>query len=489
MKIKVVAKQNSRTSVLFIPLMAGGKLTTDLKTISNKYSLDYGLITDDFKCGKGETLTTYSGGESGAIRLIFVGLGEEPDYASVLKSFRAVIKSNKSKLIGLISTTLTYIPKKYRGVVIKALTSSAVISQYDLGLYKTNKEKVKNWNLEVISGDRDLDLIAAKAQKLADTQVEIMDLVNAPANKLSPVQMGNWAKRSGKSNGYKVTVLSKNEIVKRGLNALLSVNQGSNLPPAFIIAEYKHPKAETTVGLIGKGVTFDTGGLSIKGSASMHYMKSDMGGAAAVLGATEVAAKIKLPVNLISIIPATENSVDALSVKPGDIIESYSGKTIEVIDTDAEGRLILSDAIAYMSKKYKVDYMIDFATLTGSVIATLGYHAAGLFTKNNALNKLLCDAGDKCGERVWPLPLWEDYEEDLESDVADIKNYSGKPLAGAITAAKFLEAFTNDHPAWAHIDIAGTAFGDTEFGKQKNATGYGIELIISFLESLIKTSK
>jgi len=257
------------------------------------------------------------------------------------------------------------------------------------------------------------------------------------------------------------------------------------------VLEYKPATAQTgqTIGLVGKGVTFDTGGISIKDSTNMHLMKSDMGGAAAVLGTVELAAKLQLPVHLVGVIPSTENSVDGDSTKPGDVIGSYAGKTIEVIDTDAEGRLILADALAYVIKNHQPDVLIDLATLTGSVIGTLGYVAAGLFTTNDTLANTLLNVSDKTGEKLWRLPMWDDYKEDLKSDVADVKNYHGKPFAGAIMGAKFLEVFTSKHPAWAHLDIAGTAFTDSEFGSQKNATAYGIRLLTTYLSQLIESNQ
>ena len=252
--------------------------------------------------------------------------------------------------------------------------------------------------------------------------------------------------------------------------------------------EYR-PKKEPAkglkkIGLVGKGVTFDTGGLSIKPSANMHYMKSDMGGAAAVFGTMEAAAKLQLPVHLVGIVPSTDNSVDALSIKPSDVIDSYSGKTIEVIDTDAEGRLILADGLCYMARNYRPDTMIDLATLTGSTVRTFGYHAAGLFSNNDALAAQLFAASERSGERSWRLPLWDAYKDDIKSDVADLRNFSGRPMAGAIGAAKFLEAFIEGHPAWAHLDIAGVAFNDSEFSSQKSATAFGVRLLLDYISHL-----
>jgi leucyl aminopeptidase len=209
-----------------------------------------------------------------------------------------------------------------------------------------------------------------------------------------------------------------------------------------------------------------------------------MGGAAAVLGIVELAAQLKLPVKIIGIVPSTENCVDGSSMKPGDVIRSYAGKTIEVIDTDAEGRLILADGLSYAVREYKPDVVIDLATLTGSIIQTLGYEAAGLFTVSDNLASDLTKAGEETGERLWRLPVWDEYKEEISSDIADLKNYHGKPLAGAIVAAKFLEVFTDEHPEWAHLDIAGMAFGDNDFAPGRAGTAYGIRLLRTYLTSL-----
>jgi leucyl aminopeptidase len=241
----------------------------------------------------------------------------------------------------------------------------------------------------------------------------------------------------------------------------------------------KLKKKIPTIGLVGKGVTFDSGGISIKPSTNMHLMKSDMGGAAAVLGTFMATAAKKLPVRLTGAIPIVENMVDGNALKPGDVIHAYNGKSIEVTDTDAEGRLILADAIAYF----------DLATLTGSIVRAIGNHAAGLFTKNDELCENLINAGNKSGEKLWRMPMWEEYGTDLKSNVADLRNFTGKPTAESIAAAKFLEHFTNNHPAWAHLDIAGTAFTDSDFSTGKSATGFGIRLLTNFVEQYASVKK
>ena len=212
-------------------------------------------------------------------------------------------------------------------------------------------------------------------------------------------------------------------------------------------------------------------------------MKSDMAGAAAALGTVEACARLGLKVDVMAITPVTDNSIGTASLKPGDVISSFAGKSIEVIDTDAEGRLILADALAYAIKEYQPDVMVDMATLTGSIIAALGNQAAGLFTKNDHLAESLKQAGETSGERLWRMPMFDEYQEDMQSDIADIKNLSDKPYAGSVTAAKFLEFFTSEHPSWAHLDIAGMGFQPNGFGKGYCATAYGVRLLVKWLKT------
>lgn len=421
-----------------------------------------------------------------------LGLGQQPAYADTLKTVRSFAHKQKSKLSPRLGVNLMYLAA-LPGSQTEAIVSGLLLSTLPTGQYRqetetphplaTDEAELTLYTPEANAGM--CQQAAERARHLSEAQLSIIGLVNAPSNKKTPAMLADWAEQSGRKHGYKVTVFDKPAIEELGLHALLAVNRGSEEPPRFIVMEYQPKQANgplPKVGLVGKGVTFDTGGISIKPSTNMHYMKSDMGGAAAVFGTMEAAARLQLPVHLIGIVPATDNCVDANAIKPGDVIGSYSGKTIEVIDTDAEGRLILSDGIAYMLRHFAPDTLIDLATLTGSAVRTFGYHAAALFTNNTELEQHLKSASAATGERVWPLPLWEVYEEDLKSDVADVRNFSGRPIAGAINAAKFLEYFTEKHTRWAHLDIAGVAFGDSEFTIQKSATGYGVRLLINFLE-------
>ena len=333
--------------------------------------------------------------------------------------------------------------------------------------------------------------LCTRARALSHVQNRIRALVDTPANRKRPQDLVAFARDSAKRYGYSCTVLDKEQCRIEGLHALLAVNRGSEDPAQFIILEYEGAGAgaeagdkigEGPIAIIGKGVTFDTGGVSIKGSQNLHLMKSDMGGAAATFGAVEAAARLELPVHLIGIVPATDNSVDALSIKPSDVIESHAGKTIEIIDTDAEGRLIMADGLSYACKHYAPRVLMNIATLTGSAVRTFGYVCAATLSQNDELIEQFRTAGEACGERVWPLPAWDDFAKGLESDVADTKNFSGTPLHGATDAFKFLEQFTHEHPRYIHFDIAGVALKAGPFSKDRQATGFGVRLLTEWLE-------
>lgn len=431
-----------------------------------------------FKAEKGE-LWWYSSKE------LWIGLGKTPKLPAVTKIFRSFFFKRKDRWPAQITLDARGRDAEWIGNAVNGIA----LGGYDLQLYKTEPKAVSEFfrsgTLSIVA-DEGLEAgsSAENALKTALVQIRVMDLMNAPSNYKKPATLAEWARKSGAENGYSVQVLEKKQLEEQGMHALLAVNKGSDEPPVMIISEYKPEHYSKTVALVGKGVTFDTGGISIKPSANMHLMKSDMGGAAAVLGTIELAAQLKLPVRIVGVIPSTENSVDGSAIKPGDVIGSYAGKTIEVIDTDAEGRLILADGLHYAVKHYQPDVLIDLATLTGSIIQTLGYEAAGLFTPNDKLAAELIQVADATGERLWRLPVWDEYKEEISSDIADVKNYHGKPLAGAIVAAKFLEVFTAEHAAWAHLDIAGMAFGDTEFAPGRAGTAYGVRLLIAYLSKL-----
>ncbi len=308
------------------------------------------------------------------------------------------------------------------------------------------------------------------------------DLQNHPGNYLTPRKLGNIARALAKENGLKCRVLNEAEIRSAKMGGLLGVAQGSKEPPRFVILEHRPARAKKkTIVFVGKGMTFDSGGISIKPSARMEEMKFDMSGAAAVLGLMKAVSELKLSVNVVGLIPTAENMPSSSAVKPGDILKTSAGTTVEVINTDAEGRLILADALTY-ARKFKPSCVIDLATLTGACVVALGYHASGLLGNDQELMQSLTQAGEKTGERLWQLPLWDEYYDDIKGDYADIKNSSGPP-AGAITAGAFLGSFTKEL-CWAHLDIAGTAWITQKRNYLgKGGTGVGVRLLVQFLQS------
>ena len=303
------------------------------------------------------------------------------------------------------------------------------------------------------------------------------DLGNRPGNVCTPTHLAECALAlAGEFDSMSAEVLEEEQMGELGMGALLAVARGSRQPPKLIVVEYAGGEpGEAPVVLVGKGVTFDSGGISIKPAAAMDEMKFDMCGAASVLGAVRAAAELGLPINVTAVVPAVENLPDGQACKPGDIVTSLSGQTIEILNTDAEGRLILCDAISY-AERYEPDTVIDVATLTGACVIALGHVASGLFTNSRELGDALLAAGEHSGDRCWELPVWPEYEEALKSNFADVANVGGRP-AGSVTAAMFLARFTRER-GWAHFDIAGTAW---ESGKNKGATGRPVPLLVQYL--------
>ena len=413
-------------------------------------------------------------------RVYLLGLGDKDNAKPLFESFRKICHETKKYWSGSIQIDCRHLDVHQ----IAQIPIGCEMATYKLGVFKSNKEEDTQKHVLLINAHTIADQIE-EGKHIGETINRIKTLVDAPANQKTPKHLADWSIQSAKELGYKVRIRDKEALEKEGFGAILAVGGGSINSPYLIETKYVAREADKIdIGLVGKGITFDTGGLSIKPAQNLHYMKSDMGGAAVVLGVVELVAKLKLNVNIIGVVAAAENAVDAKSFRPGDVIDSYSGKSIEIIDTDAEGRLVLADAINYIVKKHNPEHLIDLATLTGSVVRTLGYAASGIFTHNSEMAESLGSCGELVHERVWRLPLFSDYEEDLQSDIADIKNLSAKPIAGASVAAKFIEAFTEEHEKWAHLDIAGMAFGDSKYAKMKCATGYGLRLILEYVKSL-----
>lgn len=481
--IPAVGQLREATSLILLPIL-------DEATLADHYSA---LLPDDLLTHlqqkplkvlrKGYELLLPSG-----TTLLFFGPNGDHSFQDFLKAARRLAHHHAAhwpQRVGL------GVPTDFSPYFLEACINGLLLGTYQIGRFKTAD------TTDYPFGGPDSELFVGgasdamkpaieSARALATTQLRIFDLVNAPSNYKRPQDIAEWVEAAGAEVGFDVEIWDKERCAKEGFGGLLAVNSGSPDPACFIQMRHRGAKTEQPVVLVGKGVTFDTGGVSIKPSNNMHLMKSDMGGAAAVIGTIEAAARLRLPIDLVGLVPVTDNSVDAKAVKPSDVITSYSGKTIEIIDTDAEGRLILADGLHYAVKHYQPSILIDLATLTGSAVRALGYAAGALFSKDDQLAASLLQSGQHCGEKLWRLPLWEEYGEAMKSDIADIRNLSGKPIAGAITAAKFLEFFTDDHPRWAHMDIAGVALSASEYAKDRSATAFGIRLLITYLESLVE---
>ena len=369
----------------------------------------------------------------------------------------------------------------------QAMVEGALLGLYQFNPYRT--ENTRGSRLSrislVVNGQsslKDAQEGAQWGQVVGEAVSYVRDLCNHPANVVTPTYMAKEARKLAKDSRVHCRVLDRPQMQRLGMGAMLGVARGSHEPPKFIIVEYRGgPRGQRPVALVGKTVTFDSGGISIKPADNMEQMKADMTGGAAVLAAVGAAARERLPLNIVGIIPATENMPGGRATKPGDILTSLSGKTIEVINTDAEGRLILADALTY-ARRYHPEVLVDIATLTGACTVALGQHAIGVLGNNEPLIEELRRAGEEAGERAWPLPLWEDYYEQIKSDVADMRNTGGRP-GGTITAAAFLSKFVGD-AVWAHLDIASTDWSERERAYiPKGPTGVGARLLIQFLRN------
>lgn len=454
------------------------------------------IKSGDFKGKFGQTSLFYSSGQLSAERVFLVGLGSRREFN--LEKLREVSGSSAAEMkkIGarVISTTL---PQVIEGLIPdaeigQAIAEGGLLGTYSFDDYRTEKKDVqkdiKIFNIVLplkYKGVRKIEDGINKGQIISQSVLFARELVCSPGNLATPSFIAQKSLETAKEADIKASIIDRDEMETLGMGGLLAVAKGSSEPPKFIVLEYNGSKTkDAPYVIVGKAVTFDSGGISIKHSPGMDEMKMDMSGGAAAIGTIRAAALLKLKVNLVALIPATENLPGGRAYKPGDILRSMSGKTIEVLNTDAEGRLIMADALTY-AERYKPKAVIDIATLTGACIVALGSNASALLGNNEALKKDILRAGEDTGERVWELPLWDSYKKQIKSDVADMKNVGGKE-AGTITAAAFLDRFAGKYH-WAHIDIAGTAW--EKKGRPyipKGGTGVGVRLLVKFLENELK---
>ncbi len=416
-----------------------------------------------------------------AERVIKIGI-KEFDSENLRKFGARAI--NYAKDFELDEITIVFPNVKNVQEASQALTEGILLGSYEFKKFKTKKEdkpvKQVNFvakNLKKIKKGIQVGEIISKYVSLA------RDLVNDPANHVTPDAFADRISEISKRNKLKVKVYGEKEIEKMGMGCFLGVAQGTRKEPRLVVIEYRGNKKKDLYALVGKGVTFDSGGISLKPSQGMHEMKGDMSGAAAVTCAINAIAELKLPINIIAVVPCVENMPGGNAMKPGDVLKSMSGKTVEVINTDAEGRLALADAIYFVAKK-KPKAIIDIATLTGACVVALGYNVAGLVGNDEKLLNSIFKAGEKTNERVWKLPLYEEYSKAIKSDIADIKNIGyDNGAAGPLTAAAFLKEFVGK-TSWAHIDMAGTFWAKTNKDYfKKGATGWGVRLFVELFRS------
>ena len=435
--------------------------------------------------GRSDESITILTGEPRKVTLIGLGKENTLTHRGVRGAITSAGRMAKKHRDARIAVYFPYtLPRMDANGTALAVADALAQSDYKYDPYITAKKDQKRVAIQgtVIAPDADAKKLTAEVRTLAEAIQTVRDLGNAPANIMTPQELASRAEEVCKRVGVKCTVYGKREIARMKMGGLIAVNRGSDLEPRFVVMEYAGRKAKKHVALVGKGITFDSGGISIKPSDKMEEMKFDMCGAAAVIGIIEAAARLKLPVRLTAVFAATENLPSGSAYKPGEIITMMSGKTVEVVNTDAEGRMILADALHFVSL-LKPDHVIDYATLTGACVVALGSEASGLFTNDDELAQKLIDCGERVGERLWRLPAWDEYKELIRSEWADMKNTGGR-WGGAITAAVFLKEFV-DCPSWAHLDIAGTASAESETAREaRGATGAGVRVTIDFLRSL-----
>lgn len=486
---------DTKTQAVILPLFENEKdLTGDAKVVDQATG---SMISDVMKSGDfagkpSQVSILYVRDLPPAKRVALVGLGKRDELTleKVRNAYAKVMQSLRNLNVQEAATSINFEPLSVaKEKIAAAAAEGTFLGLYQYTPYKTvGREDIREMTyLEIVTAAGSLSVIQDEVNKtktIADAVCFARDLISAPSNEMTPTMMAEHARKIAKRKNVTCTVLDKGKMKALGMNSLLGVASGSHQPPKLIILEYRGgKKSAPPVALVGKGLTFDSGGISIKPAEKMDEMKTDMSGGAAVMAVVMAAADLRLPVNLVGLIPATENMPGGSAYKPGDILKSYSGKTIEVLNTDAEGRLILADALSY-ALKYKPRAIIDIATLTGACVVALGEDVIGMMGTDEKIKLDIKKSSEETGELVWELPLWDLYSDLIKSDIADYKNTGGR-LAGAITAAAFLSKFVGDCP-WVHLDIAGPAWTTKEKPYiPKGAAGSTVRLLTDFLRNRI----
>jgi leucyl aminopeptidase len=480
MNLALSSKPQSK--FLIIPVFAKEKIPAVVRAIDKNLQLP-ALAIADFKNKLGAAQIVYTQD----LRIMILGLGERKNFTPA--SWRSAIFSLSSRLQGVEADSCSLIipssiPERPDALV--ELTGFALThSSYQFNEYKKDKKLSKLGQIDIVvkNKSKKLEKALTNGITIGLAANESRSLANHPGNHATPTTLANHALALAKKYKFSCTVLEPKEIEKEKMGLLMGVSRGSDEPSRFIVLEYG-PKKKPAVALVGKGLTFDSGGISIKPSERMEEMKYDMCGGADVLGIFQAAAELNLPIHLVGIIPSTENLISGKATKPGDILVSKSGVTVEIINTDAEGRLILGDAIDYVKAHFDPRLIIDYATLTGAVLVALGDEYTGFFSNTKKYDRLFAQASTRTAEKFWPLPLPVEYEDHIKSSVAEIRNVGERGLAGATAGGMFLKHFVGETD-WIHLDIAGTAWtmrpkSYTGIG----ATAWGVYLTVDFLRNL-----
>ena len=459
-------------------------LTAGAKEIDTQFegSIRESAVAGEFKGNLGEFLTLHSMGRLATRRVLVVGLGAQEKVTAQAIRRASAIAARHAQSTGAQQLVLALQGNGSikTGLTVQAEIEGALLGIYTFRNYQTGEKGVNVKAIQVLaegSEGSELESAIAKGRALAEATNFARDLVNEPPNVLTPTELAHRAQAMAQRVGLECDVFDKARITALGMGGLLAVSKGSAEPPQFIILRYRGAAdaGDKGLALVGKGITFDTGGISLKPAERMDTMKGDMGGAAAVLGAMQAIATLKPAYNVTALVPTCENRPSDTSYLPGDILRILNGKTIEIVNTDAEGRLILADALSYAVQE-GLSPIIDLATLTGAVVVALGDVNTGLFSNDEQLSSEIIAAGRAAGEKYWPMPMDEEYKKQIRSEIADIKQTGGRQ-GGAILAAKILENFVSD-TSWAHLDIAGTSYVDSKKSHQeKGATGVGVRTL------------
>jgi leucyl aminopeptidase len=486
--IKSGSPEKQRSACIVVGVFEPRKLTAPaelLDTASKGYLSDI-IRRGDMEGKSGRTLLLHNVPGLLGDRVLLVGLGREKDFREreYREAIRAAVKTLDETGAFDGSIYLTEVPVRKRDVAwrVRQAAITALDTVYRFDAMKSKKEEVRRpvRKLTLMVERRNelarAETAAREGEAIGQGMALAKDLGNLPGNVCTPTYLAERARDMAERTGLNCEILDRAQCEALKMGSFLSVANGSRQPPKFIVLEHKGGKpGEKPVVLVGKGITFDTGGISLKPGEGMDEMKFDMCGAASVIGTMQAAATLKLPLNLVALVPTTENMPGGAATKPGDIVTTMSGQTVEILNTDAEGRLILCDALTY-AERFDPACVVDVATLTGACVIALGHVATGLYSNNDSLARELQGAGDEAHDRAWHMPLWDDYQEQLKSNFADMANIGGRP-AGSVTAACFLSRFARKFE-WAHLDIAGTAW---KSGAAKGATGRPVPMLTHFL--------